>query len=250
MRDRRDLILGALPAFAVLALLGEARGAVPADGRLPARRWVLRQNELAQGLKSGSLSPVEWHDAVNGLARDVDVEALAAEFRRASLRNAGEPFGHDPRKRFVVFRDERGDPISVVYGAALFSFDADSVITPHGHKHMASAHMVIEGKVRIRTFDRVGDEPDALLIRPTSDIVAEPGHAAAMTTSKDNIHWFAPRSARAMTFDVIIDGLDPGEDRYTIQPVDPLGGERRADGIIRAPLLNFDESSRQYAAAL
>ena len=136
------------------------------------------------------------------------------------------------------------------YGTALFDFGADNVITPHAHKHMASAHMVIEGKIRIRTFDRVSDAPDALFIRPTGDHVAEAGEAAAMTTARDNIHWFAPRSARAMTFDVIVDGLDPDEERYTIQPVDPLGGQGLANHTLRAQLLSFEESARRYTAAL
>ncbi|MFL5239622.1 MAG: hypothetical protein ACJ8EL_18900 [Rhizomicrobium sp.] len=45
--------------------------------------------------------------------------------------------------------------MKVAYGAALFSFNRDTVITPHAHKHMASAHMVIEGKVRIRTLPSI-----------------------------------------------------------------------------------------------
>lgn len=248
--NRRDFCLSSLSGFAVYALLAEARGAVPQDTRISARGWVLRQDELARSLAKGTISQVQWHDGVNALAREVDVSALAAELRRAELRYAGAPFGHDPQKRFVSLRDENGAPIRVAYGAALFSFNKDSVITPHAHKHMASAHMVIEGKVRIRTFDRVADEDDAILIRPVGDEVAEPGHAAAMTTAKDNIHWFASRSDKAMTFDVIVEGLDPGAERYVIQPLDPLGGEHLADDTIRAPLLSFEDSVKRYNAAL
>jgi hypothetical protein len=248
MTNRRDLLLSILPAFAVVALVREARSAVTEDSR--SRRWILRQDELARGLADGTLSQLEWHDAVNALARDVDVAELSAEFRRADIRNAGNPFGHDPQKRFVKFRNEDGSLLRVSYGAALFDFGRDNVITPHAHQHMASAHMVIEGKVRIRTFDRVSDEDGALIIRPSADLVAEPGYAAAMTTAKDNIHWFAPHSERAMTFDVIVDSLDAGQPDYVIQPVDPLGGEIRADGSIRAPLLTFAQSSARYTASL
>ncbi len=250
MPDRRDFILGTLPALAVFALLREADAAVPTDTRMPARRWVLRQDELARSLAKRKISQVEWHDSVNALARDVDVGELAFEIRRAQTRSAGDPFGHDPKKRFITFIDDKEAPIHVAYGAALFSFDKTSVITPHAHKHMASAHMVIDGKVRVRTFDRIADEDGALLIFPTGDTVAEAGHAAAMTTDKDNVHWFAPRTPHAMTFDVIVDGLDAGQDRYVIQPVDPIGGEHLGDGTIRAPLLSFDDSSKRYTAAL
>jgi len=70
MTNRRDLMLGALPGFALFALLTEARAAVPLDSKLPARRWVMRQDELARGLARGTLSPTQWHDAVNALASE------------------------------------------------------------------------------------------------------------------------------------------------------------------------------------
>jgi len=248
MFDRRSAIFGSFSAFCTYALLHEARAAVGTDSRLSPRRWLLRQDELARGLKNGTLTQIAWHDEVNALAREVDVSAIAAEIRRARLVSAGTPFGHDPRKRLVRFIGEDGQPARLSYGTALFDFGEGNVITPHAHKHMASAHMVIDGKVRIRTFDRVGDSENALLIRPTSDHTAEEGEAAAMTTARDNIHWFAPRSPRAMTFDVIVDGLDAGKERYVIQPVDPLGGTWLDSHTLRAPLLTFGESSRRYAS--
>jgi hypothetical protein len=249
MNTRREFLLGSLSAFAVFALLREARAWTAADTGLSARRWIGRQDELARGLAAGTVTQLQWHDAVNALAREVDVAELAAELRHAQLRPAGDPFGHDPAKRFVTFIGDDGAPVRVAYGAALLSFDKASVITPHAHKHMASAHMVIAGEVRIRTFDRVADEEGALLIRPGRDEIAGPGHAAAMTTARDNIHWFAAHAERATTFDVIVDGLDGGAERYLIQPLDPLGGTHLADGTIRAPLLSFEESMKRYDAS-
>jgi quercetin dioxygenase-like cupin family protein len=250
MTGRRELLASALPAFAIFALLKEAAADVAPSARAPAGRWIARQDELARSLTKKKITQVEWHDQVNALARDVDVGELAFEIRRARTRPAGDPFGHDPKKRFITFLDEDEKPLRLSYGAALFTFDKTNVITPHAHKHMASAHMVLEGKIRVRTFDRIADEDGAILILPTGDTVAEPGHAAAMTGDKDNVHWFAPRSPHAMTFDVIVDGLDSGQDRYVIQPLDPLAGERLSDSTIRAPLLSFEESSKRYTAAL
>jgi hypothetical protein len=97
----------------------------------------------------------------------------------------------------------------------------------------------------------VAEGDDAIVVLPTRDEIADPGHAAAMTTARDNVHWFAARSDSAMTFDVIIDGLDPGEKPYLIQPVDILGGVRSRRGdTIRAPILSFAESSRRYTVGL
>ena len=113
---------------------------------------------------------------------------------------------------------------------------------------MASAHLVIDGLVRVRTFDRLRDEDGFIVIRATQDLLAEPGNSAAMTATNDNIHWFAPRSKRAMTVDVIVDGLDKGKDRYLIEPVDPLRGDQLPDGSLRAPRISFEKSMDIYAA--
>ncbi len=250
--DRRNAI-GSLTAFAAYALVREARAA--SSPSRPVLRWINRQDELAKGLASGTVTQVQWHDAVNALAREADVAMLAAEIGRARLREAGAPFGHDPVKRFVTFVGDGGEPVRVSYGAALFTFARDSVITPHAHKHMASAHIVIGGKVRIRTFDRVGEIASeagagAIIVRPTVDEIAEPGMAAAMTSAKDNVHWFAARSESAMTFDVIIDGLDAGQPDYVIQPLDPVRAQHTPSGDIIAPILSFEESSRRFTAEM
>jgi hypothetical protein len=247
MRHRRNFLRCSL-GFVSYALVAELHSAGSQVRSLSARRWMSLQSDLARGLASGTIDEAIWHSSVNALAGEVDLEHLAAELRRSRIKDAGAPFGHDPQKRFVTALDEQGNPLKLGYGLALFDFDADSVITPHAHKHMVSAHMVLEGRVRIRAFNRVQDEDSVLIIRPTLDLVAEPGHAAAMTSPKDNVHWFASRSARAMTVDVIIDGLDPGKERYLIQPVDPLGGTTLENGLIRAPLISFERSMELYGA--
>lgn len=76
--------------------------------------------------------------------------------------------------------------------------------------------MVIDGQVRIRTFDRIADREGAILILPTGDHVGRVGESASMTTAKDNVHWFAPATPHAVTFDVIISDLDPGQASYLV----------------------------------
>lgn len=247
--ERRRLLTASLAAFASYALLGEARAAAAiTDRRLTAKRWIERQRDLAAALRDGTLAPAAWNAEVTRMAGEVEIEALMAEARRGRIGDANTPFMRDPVKRRIRFVDDDGVPRSLGYGAALFTFGPGNVITPHAHRHMASAHLIIEGKLRIRTFDRVGDGNGAIIIRPARDTIGGVGTAAAMTSAKDNIHWFVPASPRAMTFDVIIDGLDPGAADYVIEPVDPLGGTRRSDGTIVAPILDFAESMRRYPA--
>lgn len=244
---RRDNLLAVLPGFLVYALLGEARAAVPA-GRGSAASWVADQDELARALAAGRIAGPAWCDEVERLARRVEIGALMAAVRRSDLRSAGTPSGNDPRKRFVRFLDEDGAPRSLAYGAALFDFEPHNVITPHGHKHMVSAHMVVAGAFRVRNFDRVRDEGEAMMIRPTRDYVARVGEVSTMCSARDNIHWFVPQGGPATTFDLVISDLDAGQPSYDIKAIDPLRGRRLADGTIAAPIIGFDEASRRYTA--
>ena len=129
----------------------------------------------------------------------------------------------------------------------LFQFDRTSVITPHGHRGMQSAHLVVQGSLRARTYDRVGEVPGALVLRPAGDRRLDTGEVSSIGPARENVHWFVPLGERAATFDVLVTGLDPGGPDYQVQPVDPLGGTDLGDGTLRAPLLGFEESARRYA---
>jgi hypothetical protein len=242
--SRRGALTSLMPAFAAYALLAEAQ----AQTRTSAARWVERQDEIARALAGGQIAPLAWQGEVESLAREVDLGELMALVNRSRLTPAGQASGNDPVKRHVRFVDEHGEPRRLNYGAALFTFAPHNVITPHGHKHMVSAHMVVEGAFRVRNYDRLRDEGDAMVIRPTRDYVARVGEVSTMSSQRDNIHWFVPHGGPATTFDVIISDLDAGQPSYEIRAIDPLGGRRLDDGAILAPIMSFAASSQRYTA--
>ena len=74
-------------------------------------------------------------------------------------------------------------------------------------------------------------EDGAMIVRPTRDYIARTGELSAMTPERDNIHWFVPQGGPAMTFDVIISGIDPGEADYEIEAIDPLVVTGKVAGV-------------------
>jgi hypothetical protein len=88
-----------------------------------------------------------------------------------------------------------------------------------------------------------------MVIRQTRDVVAPVGTLSAMSSARDNVHWFVPQGGPARTFDIILSELDAGQPDHEIQAVDPLGGRLLADGSIVAPLLSFEAASVKYDAS-
>lgn len=246
---RRSAAGASLPAFLLFALVGEAKGASGPDRR--PGTWICRQDEIGRALAAGEMRPTDWCLEVERLGRAVDLAELMATVRRAKISAAGRGSHNDPVKRHVHFIDEAGTPRRLSYGAALFDFEPRNVITPHGHRHMVSAHMVVDGAFRVRNYDRVGDIDGAMIVRPTRDYVAGLGAVSTMCSDRDNIHWFVPHGGkRATTFDVVISGIDPGQPDYEIRAIDPHGGARRIDGSIVAPIMDFEASARRYTASV
>lgn len=246
---RRAQVTGLFSAFVMVALAGEVRAARPMR-RTPARDWIDRQAELARALKTGQIRPIAWMDDVRRLASEIDVAELMATVEASRVSPPSLPPTNDPRKRFVQFVDASGAPRRLGFGAALFDFSPTNVITPHGHRNMVSSHLVVGGRFRIRNFDRIRDEGEAMVIRPTRDTVAGVGTLSAMSSDRDNIHWFVPQGGPARTFDVVISGLDPAQPDYDIRAIDPLGGRRVRDGAIVAPMMSFEASSAKYRSTV
>jgi hypothetical protein len=247
--DRRSAMAGALAAL-TFALLGCEVSAAKPQRRMAARDWIERQGELARALKAGQVTPLQWMAEAERLAGEIEVAELMAELDKAQITQQALLPTNDPRKSSIRFLDADGAPRKLGYGAALFAFQPHNVITPHGHRHMVSSHLVVDGAFRVRNFDRLGDEEGAMIVRPTRDYIAKTGQLSAMTPDRDNIHWFVPEGGKAMTFDVIISGIDPGEADYDIEAIDPLGGIVRGDGTILAPKMSFEDASQKYTAAL
>jgi quercetin dioxygenase-like cupin family protein len=245
---RRGLLTGVFPAFLTYALLGEAARAAARAGKSEPHDWIDQQQELAEALAAGQVTPLTWCQEVETLSRQVDIAELLAVARLAADDTAKPGGSNDPQKRVVRFVDASGRQQRLSYGAALFAFQPTNVITPHAHRNMVSAHLVVDGTLRIRTYDRVRDEKSGIVIKPAEDFVAGVGKVTTMCTERHNVHWFVPQGGPAMTLDVVIDGLSGKGESYEITALDPLGGKALKDGSILAPTMSFEAAAAKYTA--
>jgi hypothetical protein len=197
--------------------------------------WVRAHDELSRKLRTSPAGGIQWMRGVEELSAAVDLDEVLRAIDFPKIEREFEGIKHSLRV-----------PGQGRFGVAIFRIDAKHPITPHGHRNMASAHLLIDGKVRVRNFDRVADEPEHLILRPTVDTAISRGAVSTMSSQRNNIHWFTALTERAFTLDVVVDGLAEGDEPYYIDLVDPAGGTRRGDGTIRATRIDWKTSVRLY----
>ena len=96
-------------------------------------------------------------------------------------------------------------------------------------------------------FDRLVDEANHLIIKPTLDRSLAMGEASTTSDDKDNVHWFKATSDAAFTFNIAVFGIDraapfSGRQFY----LDPAGGEKLGDGSLRVRRLTSQEAHKLY----
>lgn len=92
---------------------------------------------------------------------------------------------------------------------------------------MVSGRLVIHGRLRMRHFERLRDEPAHLILRPTIDRESSPGSATTVSDAKGNVHWLMATSKLAAAFDVIVPGLV--RPHRSLIPSSPPGPPRPED---------------------
>ena len=248
---RRSLLRSLTRAGLLTVLL--RRDALAAPAREQAKRFLRAIDEASRALATHRLRPVQWQERVEELARSVDIDDLrrAIDFDRLAP-SLGQ---HDAAGGESV----RLPGLGLRCATKVFGLRKGQAITPHGHRNMASMHLVLAGELRVRHFERLRDERAALaprdglapaggflVLRPTIDRISRAGDATSISPDRDNVHWFVARSERAFTFDCIMSNLEPLGFSYGIDLVDPDRAGRLPDGSLRAPVIGWNESIERY----
>jgi hypothetical protein len=247
MSTRRDVLRAGLGSLLQVAFLRDvlAAGAAPAVGPVLAR-WLRDLHARSADLRGAAVSAGEWQREVGALLERVPLEDLVrlVDLDRL-LRTVSLP---DDRAitRDPVFPPLEGLPGPQPHIRRVFLLGKDRAIVPHGHRNMASGHLVIRGALRVRHYDRLRDEPGHLVLRPTIDRESHPGAATTVSDARDNVHWLVATTDVAATFDVIVPGLDPGRPTAFMDFVDPRRGEPVGDGSLRVPRLGPDDVFARY----
>jgi hypothetical protein len=237
--------LGSILAYSLIETLAECDAF--ADAAKPATlKWLQEVNTLGWDLKEQHLSQVEWQKKVEELYSRADV----ADFLRLIDFDKLTKNLEFPEKgaRSLQFRFPRveGIPEKQAWGKQIFAMKKGRSVVPHGHNNMATAFLILKGDFRGRHYDRIEDEKEHMLIRPTIDRTFKVGECSTVSDDKDNVHWFESLGETGFIFNIHVMGVNP----KNVEPtgrlyVDPVG-EKLSGGLIRARRIDHEEAEKLY----
>lgn len=236
--------LGSLLTYSLLQTL-YGRDAFGGEMKTLAANWLKDLQELSQDVKGKKMPQLEWQKKVDALLGEVDLadtlkfldfEKLTANIK---YKDQGE-LGLRARLPAV-----EGLPTDLVFGHQVFALSKGRSVVPHGHNNMATAFLILKGDFRGRHYDRLEDDGQHIIIRPTIDRAFSTGEHSTVSDYKDNVHWFTATSEQAFIFNIHIMNVDPDKKNTGRVYLDP-NGEKLSDDRIRAKRVSSGEVYRLY----
>lgn len=206
--------------------------------------WAIRLNEFCSDLKTESITTTQWQEQISELYNKIDLieilkfidfENLIKGFQYPELGVNTKP---------VKFPKLAGLPETTVFVKKIFGMKKDRAIIPHGHSNMASAHLILNGEMHLRHYEKIRQENKNLIIKPTIDKIAKIGDSSSISDEKDNVHWFVANTETAFTFDVIM--LDLNNRPYDIHNLDIYEKQDLNNGTLRVPILDVENALKKY----
>lgn len=220
--------------------------ALSADAPSVASRWVAEVHELAADVKEQRVTQLVWQKKVEELFGRIELKELLQFVKFDELTKELKFADNGARSLRPKFPQVEGLTEKLVFGRQIFALKKGRSVTPHGHNNMATAFLVVGGELHGRHYDRLEDEKEHLLIRPTIDRQFGPGEISSVSDFKDNIHWFKASSETAFIFNIHVLNVRAGSKLPTGRVyVDP-DGEKLSDGRIRARRIDYKESHKLY----
>lgn len=241
-RDFQHHTLGALLTWSLLDTLF-ARDAFSQETKELAAQWLSKINEMSLDLKGKKLEPTQWQQQVEQLLSRVDLPDMLRFIDFDKLVQRAKPKERGELSLQAKLPQVEGLPTNLVFGHQVFALNKDRSVVPHGHDNMATAFLILKGDFHGRHYDRLEDDKEHMIIKPTIDRQFGPGTYSTVTDIKDNVHWFKAQTDSSFIFNIHVMSVKPGRTgRVYIDP----NGEKLAGERIRCRKINHTEAEKLY----
>jgi hypothetical protein len=241
-REFHQQTLGALLTWSLLDTLFSG-DAFADDVRPIASQWLAKLNAMSLDLKGKKLEQLDWQKQVEELFSKVDLPELL-QFINFDKLSANVKFKERGELSLQATLPEvEGLPTKLVFGHQVFALNKGRSVVPHGHDNMATAFLILKGNFHGRHFDRLEDEKEHMIVKPTIDGSFAPGSFSTVTDLKDNVHWFTAKEDGAFIFNIHVMSVKPGRTgRVYIDPA----GEKLAGDRLRCRKINHVQAETLY----
>jgi hypothetical protein len=244
-RSFNHQLLGSLVSYGLIETLF-GRGLFADEVKPVIHKWMVELHDLSKDLKDQKLKDTDFQTKLEDLYRRVSLAELLKllDFDRLA-RDAKLPDNGAANLGIDLSKVE-GLPPRLVFGKQIFAMKKGRSVVPHGHDNMCTGFLILRGEFAGKHYDRVEDNKDHYLIRPTIDRAFKPGECSTISDHKDNVHWFKANSETGFIFNIHIMGVDPQNKNVSARVyVDPQG-EKTAGGLIVAKKISSAEAHRKY----
>jgi hypothetical protein len=238
-------MLGTLVAYGLIETLFQQD--LFADAVKPVvHDWLRDLNSLSQDLKGGRLKDVDFQGKLEDLYRKVDLSELIKLVELDRLSSGANLPDRGAKNLAVDLSKVEGLPSKLVFGKQIFAMKKGRSVVPHGHDNMCTGFIILRGEFTGKHYDRIEDNADHYLIKPTIDRLFKPSECSTISDHKDNVHWFKAATETGFIFNIHIFGYNPDNPKTAARVyVDPEG-EKVAGGLIRAKKMTSAECHKKY----
>ena len=247
--SRRDFTRRSVQALLTISLLDHLCSAnlLAAGARLSAEKWLDEVNQIGLDVKGEKMKQTEWQLRIEDLLQNrIDLSQLLKLIDFDQIEKTAKFVDNGARSIRPQFPKLEGAPERLVFGKQVFALKKGRSVVPHGHNNMATAFIILKGNFHGRHYDRVADEKEHMIIKPTIDAKFGPGQTSSISDVKDNVHWFKAEDEPAFIFNIHVFGLNPGSGKRTSRIYIDPAGEKLDDGLIRARLIDSKEAHQRY----
>lgn len=248
METRRSFnakLLGSLAAYGLIETL-VLRDLFADDVKPTVHKWMAELHDLSRSVKDGKIKDTDFQAKLEDLYKKCDLPELLKliDFDKV-VKTAKLPDSGAANLTIDLSKVE-GLPQKLVFGKQIFGLKKGRSVVPHGHDNMCTGFIVLRGTFAGKHYDRVEDNKDHYLIRPTIDRGFKPGECSTISDHKDNVHWFKCDSETGFIFNVHIMGYNPENPKNAARVyVDP-DGEKTSGGLIVAKKVTSAEAHKKY----
>lgn len=242
-----------LLAFSLARSLHERRWASD-RGMEELDAWYCEYLKLNRDLGAGAIDPAAWRSGLARLFAElrlpdllemIDFDAVSRHMRYVGRLGKGELFHPVLLDGRVPERYEAVEPDRVAISKVVYVRKGCSV-PPHGHSNMVSAFLHLSGEFRVRQYDRLGDDGDGLVIRPSTDDSRGPGQWTSVTDDRNNVHWLTAESEDCFIFATKLIRLDETKPFCARINLDVRNAIDVGGGAMRAPKISGKVAEMTY----